>query len=197
MWVAVELYRRDPKRGLAERGSEKELTGSPAVLVERASKEERKPGRWRSGRVAPERRWGKLRSNVWRQWRAQRVHCTPGLGWPLPFGRVCVWVRSSTTTRTAGAGVIRRSSEWPRCVPEPRSVEAGNSGLFGVRDRGRHRGCSGGRRVLEYPRSERAGTTDGMSRAGERRGRRNRERPCGRGAGTCRTTRPTRRRDGR
>ena len=21
--------------------------------------------------------------NVWRQWRAQRVHCTPGLGWRL------------------------------------------------------------------------------------------------------------------
>ena len=25
-------------------------------------------------------------ANVWRQWRAQRVHCTPGLGGPW-FGR--------------------------------------------------------------------------------------------------------------
>ena len=31
------------------------------------------------GRYRRHRSWGAL-PNVWRQWRAQRVHCTPGLG---------------------------------------------------------------------------------------------------------------------
>ena len=71
---------RDPKRALAQRGREGRPARSLATRVERASKEEPERRRWRSGRGAPERRCEKLRSNVWRQRRAKRVRCTPGLG---------------------------------------------------------------------------------------------------------------------
>jgi len=135
--------------------------------------------------------------NVWHQRRAQRVRCMPGLGWPLPFGVGCGWAQRPMNVRTEAPGVVRRSSEPPRSVPEPLGADAGHCGLFGVCGLELRRGYQERRGVLECRRSEAAWARDETKRAGEFRTATSHELPGGRGAETGRMARPIGRREGR
>ena len=71
--------------------------------------------------------------NVWRQWRAQRVHCTPGLGFgrsdvrcarersKKPQSRRGTWVARMTALRCSAATYSPESDDWRGANPSRNS----------------------------------------------------------------------------